>query len=93
VDVLSQCGHAGWEFGSVLNNLIGGFVAVDLPAVIQIDVLVTLGCQPSADHEIDGLLDEGFVDVAVEAVPGVPAHGGCSGEPVVQSPCRYGQEK
>jgi len=69
VDVLAKCGHAGWEFGLVLNDFGCGFVPIDLPAVIQVHVFVALGGQSSADKQIHSLLDQSLVDVAAEAVP------------------------
>jgi len=44
VNVLTQGCDSRWELGLVLNDLMSSNVSGELPAVIQIDIIVSLGC-------------------------------------------------
>ena len=48
MDIFSEGGHSRGKFGSVLNDFVGGFISVDLPTVVQIDIFVAFGGQASA---------------------------------------------
>ena len=83
--VLAKSSHSGWELGLVLNDLLGGSVSVDLPAVIQVHIFVALRCKTSADNKIRCLFDKSFSYGAVEPVPGVPTHRRSLSEAVVKA--------
>jgi hypothetical protein len=91
VDVLAECLHAARE-SAIRNDLVSRRVPTRLrmaahsylPTVVEVNVDVAPGRQPRRDQAICGLLDEGFVDVAAEMVPAVPAHGRGQADAVVQ---------
>lgn len=85
--VLAKSSHSRRELGLVFNDLSGGSVPVDLPAVIEVHILVALRGKTSADDEICRLLDQILRDGAVEPVPGVPAHRRSLSEAVVEAKC------
>ena len=59
--------------GGVRNNVPLG-IAADLPAVVDIDVLVAGGLQATADHRVCHFADQLFAYFASKLVPTVPAH-------------------
>ncbi len=50
------------------------FIAALLPAVVDDDVLIAGGLHAGRHHGVGGAANLGFVDIAVEVVPGIPAH-------------------
>ena len=74
VDVVGHVFHAVGEAFGVADDVAVG-VAVDLPAVIDDDILVA-GVFHARGHEcVSGLHQQLFADVAAKAVPAVPSHG------------------
>jgi hypothetical protein len=60
--------------GGVRNNVPLG-IAADLPAVINIDVLVARLLKATADHRVRYFADQLLAYLASKLVPTVPAHG------------------
>jgi hypothetical protein len=73
VNVISQRPNSGWkELGVRLNIACG--VALTLPAIVDHDVLVSSFTHTGCHYVVRGCLDEVFVDVTSEPVPGVSSH-------------------
>jgi len=74
VDVVGQGLHAAGELDRVGDDPSVG-APVDLPAVVDDQVLVSGVAHAGLDHGVGRLADQGLVDVATELVPGVETHG------------------
>ncbi len=72
MDVVGQGLHVG-ELG--VGADFAASVARGGPAVVDVDVLEAVGCQPILDHGVGGGADLGVADLPGPAVPGVPAQG------------------
>jgi len=46
MSVLCEHGHAVGETGGVGNDLFGGFVSGDLPAIVNVHIFVAFGSKP-----------------------------------------------
>src|SRR6267378_6322705 len=74
VDIIRERPDPGRKFDWIRDN-ISLRVTADLPAVVDVYVLVASCMHASADHRIRGFADQWFAYVACKLVPAVPAHG------------------
>src|SRR5258706_16052286 len=49
-------------------------LTTDLPAIVDVDVLVACGLHSTADHHVGNLADELLAHVTAKLVPAIPAH-------------------
>src|SRR6185437_9166783 len=87
------CGHrvdAAWKLPGIRHQITARAALFEQPAVIDVHVDVACGFHTGGDHGVGGLLHQLCADIAVKAVPTVPAHRRRPGEPVVQ--CIGGSE-
>src|SRR5205807_5544214 len=57
-----------------VDNDVGLLVAADLPAVVNVHVYVSSIFHSWLDHRVGHSFDHVLADVALEFVPGIPAH-------------------
>jgi len=76
-----------------IGNDVAVFFARDLPAVVDDDVLVAGVFHAGLHHGVGCLAKEIFVDVALEFVPAVPAHGWSGGESLGRESLRVAQDR
>ena len=74
VDIFCECGNSRREFLFVRDDHFGCVVSVNLPAVVEIYVDVTLFIKAQFDNFVCSFLDNCLIDVAIEMVPTVPSH-------------------
>ena len=74
VDVVGESLHAGGETLRIFDDNVGLWVTVDLPAVVEVEVLVAELEESLLDHGIGGVSGELLGNVAAELVPGVETH-------------------
>src|ERR1051325_5872358 len=53
------------------------WIATDLPAIVDYDVLVTGVAHATRDHRVGGFPDQRFADIAAEMVPAIPTQRWC----------------
>ena len=58
-------------------------VAAELPAIVNVYVLVSRFPHPAVDHRVGHLFDQLFAHIAAKVVPTVPTHGGRARQPVI----------
>src|SRR6266404_310035 len=93
MDVVGKSFDTGGESFRVGDD-VSGSVAVELPAIVNDNVLVAGVLHAAANESVGGGLDEILVDVAGEAIPTVPAHGRSESQTVFQgAPGRNGNQK
>ena len=74
VDVVGESLHARGEGLGVFNDDVSVVITVNLPAVIEVEVLVAELEESLLDHDISSILGELLGNVAAELVPGVETH-------------------
>src|SRR6267154_3034478 len=83
MDVVGKSFDTGGESFRVGDD-VSGSVAVELPAIVNDNVLVAGVLHAAANESVGGGLDEILVDVAGEAIPTVPAHRRSASQTVFQ---------
>jgi len=84
VNIISDSFHSVWEGLRVDDDMSSRISLLGEPAIVYVDVHVPeIGQAQSLDLVGVGV-NHGLVDVAVVAVPGVPAHGRGHAEPILQ---------
>ena len=83
MDVVSKGFHATREFYRVGLKVALGITVVCHPAVVDVDVLVPDAGQVQSCEGVGLLHNDLLGDIAVEFIPGVPAHGWRRAEAVV----------
>ena len=84
VDVVGESLHAGGETLRIFDDNVGLWVTVDLPAVVEVEVLVTELEESLLDHDIGSISGELLGNVAAEFLPGVETHLGLEAQAVVE---------
>ncbi len=84
VDVVGESLHARGEGLGVFNDDVSVVITVNLPAVIEVEVLVAELEESLLDHDIGSISGELLRDLAMELVPGVETHLGLETQAIVE---------
>ena len=76
--------HARGETLRIFDDNVGLWVTVDLPAVVEVEVLVAKLEESLLDHDISSVSGELLGNVAAEFLPGVETHLGLEAQAVVE---------
>ena len=84
VDVVGESLHAGGETLRIFNDNVSLLITVNLPAVIEVEVLVAELEESLLDHDIGSISGELLGNVAAEFLPGVETHLGLEAQAIVE---------